>query len=301
MPLESQDLYTTQQGSKYIHLLAASTVASSWTQMWDAWRFGIACAAAAIGVAAAFLPELRPWSSVIGVVATIVTTFVLTRYRTAAARRSAVVQDQFDRGLFGLVWPSINPLALTAADLNDLARRNTQAQNSPWYANVTDIPSPAAETYCQREALLWDSELRTRWTRICVGVLIAVSAVELTAGVGMQLLLWQFILLLVVPTSSLLTLLATNVYHQQRNVARKKELAVGATKSLKQLYDDRSEQRVGLVRDALEARQQEIFALRSEGVRVPSWFYRLHQTVFESNHEFDAAAERARWAGWSRV
>jgi len=301
MELRPQNIFDEQQAPRSIELLRASSVSSRATQRLDGARLIIGLVVATFGVVASFWSDLRPAASIAGAAAALVTVFVWSIFRTEFTTRSAIIQDQFDRRLFQLNWPASNPSPLIHAHIAGLARRDKSSHDKPWYADVRGVPSPAAETYCQRESLVWDSDLRTLWIRVCVIALIAVCIAEVVAALALQLTLWQFIVWFIVPTSSLLSTLIVNLRNQLRNTRLKKTLAQAATVELERVANDRTAGAIQAAHEALEPRQHELFKLRADGVRVPNWFYRLLENQFESDHAADATHLREEWANWARA
>lgn len=296
MPLTPQDIYETQQTPEFRLLLRASTALHRRVERVDRMRWIVGIVLAASATLGIFYPDARGLISAVGFAFGLLSTVLWTRIRSGLTKDAAVVQEQFDTKLFGLPWSRMSPPKHSVVYLNRWARRAPEPDARPWYLDVRGIPSPIAEAVCQRENVLWDSDLRKAWVTFCRAAFTALVVGLLIIGLALQLSLWHFLLWIIFPTSSLLGTILSGFYEQTASINDRKKILADIDRHLSGIVLTSPKGVIDTLEGELRSWQDDIYRSRIANARVPSWFFRLNRERDERDHGEEAADYRRRWS-----
>lgn len=219
---------------------------------------------------------------------------VLVRY---LSERAATIQEQFDVDVLGISKNKNHaelPVAITAR----LAAtyKGSDKRIRDWYLDVRGIPSTIATALCQRQNLLWDSELRAEWAQRIAAVVGSYLAVGLLTSYIFDWSVRAFIAGWVSPALPLLVP-AVTAFVMQRNAIRiRRKYLDELTSAIEQAAKSKTHK---ISQKRTRGIQDQIFETRRDAPRVPGWFYQLRKEKYELAFEVDAAGYRSRWQGVS--
>ncbi len=218
-----QDINDRQNDVEHIRLLQAADVEHAKAQRVESARWGgVALILSVAGLAAVLFPDLRVAAAIIGVVFAVLTEIVWPLVTKNSNNRAVLIQEQFDTSLFQIPWNPDLGRPVPLVDVADAAARYGKGDKRNWYLDVRGIPSPIAETLCQRENLIWDADQREAWAWRLVAGLSAWLAVGLTVSLAAQWYVWQLLAWYIAPPTLPAAALALRSLVQQRSVARTK-------------------------------------------------------------------------------
>jgi hypothetical protein len=296
MPFTPQNIYETQQASGFRLLLRASNGIHGRIETLDRIRWIVAVILAASATLGALYPDARGTISALGFTFALLSTVLWTRIRSGLTKNATVIQEQFDTELFGLPWSRALPPKHSIVYLSRWAHRAPELDTRPWYVDVTGIPSPVAEAICQRENVLWDSDLRKAWMAFCKVTFTLLASCLLITGLALHLSLWNFLLWIVFPTSSLLGAALTGFYDQASAVNERKKVLTEIDRHLANMSLDSPEDAIKTLEEDLRFWQDDIYRSRVSNARVPSWFFRLSRERDERDHGEEVSTFRLRWS-----
>lgn len=136
--------------------------------------------------AAAFWPVASPWIAAIAIMFTVCDASLLDALHKARLKTAAKLQEAFDCDLLGMDWNDF--LVGARVDAEEVYAGSSQqlgeadeAQIRDWYPqSVARLPMHIARLVCQRENLMYDSELRRSYCMVIgwlVGLLVFVAVV----------------------------------------------------------------------------------------------------------------------------
>ncbi|MEF9411283.1 S-4TM family putative pore-forming effector [Rhodococcus sp. IITD102] len=293
-----QDINDRQNDVEHIRLLQAADVEHAKAQRVESARWGVALILSVAGLAAVLFPDLRVAAAIIGVVFAVLTEIVWPLVTKNSNNRAVLIQEQFDTSLFQIPWNPDLGRPVPLVDVADAAARYGKGDKRNWYLDVRGIPSPIAETLCQRENLIWDADQREAWAWRLVAGLSAWLAVGLTVSLAAQWYVWQLLAWYIAPTLPAAALALRSLV-QQRSVARTKiELRERIDDALQGLTPHTaSPERLNELAEELRTRQDKIFRSRLDSARVPERFYNRLRSRYESNHQVEAEHFKGIWAG----
>lgn len=111
-------------------------------------------------------PEARTGVALFSAIWTIFVVFILKRIQKEKILNAAIIQEEFDTGLFGMAWNQIligNKVAKEIMIEADRSFKGDRNKLKDWYPDVSQTPSPLDVLLCQRTNLLWDWRLRKKY------------------------------------------------------------------------------------------------------------------------------------------
>lgn len=296
--LRHQRISERQNEPDLISLLAASTVAHRRAQLVENGRWFTAFALSSGALLASLDPAFRPWASIGAVAGTLLVQFVWAPASKRLHRRAILFQEAFDSTLFGLPWNRELGEKPVAAHVAELAGqfKGSFASLRDWYVDLSGIPSPVAETLCQRQNVLWDSDERSAWARNLTILLVCIFAFGFLVALVADWTVRSFLLLYVVPSLPLGMAIVGSV-SQNRSAAESKHAIRAEIDALLEGLGPEtvSPDRVEVIGSLLRARQNGIFAARVQAVRVPRWFYLRLRERYERSHRVESQVFRRAW------
>lgn len=295
-PSTPQTINVSQNSQHSLDLLAAADTAHADSQRWEITRAVLAVAVALGATTAAFIGDLAPLMSLVGLAGAIAqqALILLSAGHTTVATR---MQESFDSGLFGLSRTADAGPAPTPEDIDRLARRYPGPPKHNWYVDVTDLPPPYAVLICQRENLQWDWPLRRRWARsllvaatgwLVLGVVIALAADWTTRELVLRM--WA-------PSAPAWLLAYTLAYRHRTLATRKQQLAIDVDEELAVLpavtpTEPADPAQLAQLHGRCLSYQASMFHLRDHPERIPGRLYRTNKAEDEGRAR--AAAQRIR-------
>ncbi|KAF0957739.1 S-4TM family putative pore-forming effector [Rhodococcus sp. T7] len=295
-PDSVQSINDRQNDAEHIRLLHAADVEHAQAQHVESARWLVAFIVSVASLAAILIPDLRPTAVITGVIATFLTETVWPFVTKNFNNRAVLLQEQFDTSLFKLSWNPDLGRRVPMVHIVDSAKKYAGDEKRNWYLDVRGIPSPIAETLCQRENLIWDADQREAWAwRLVVG-LAAWLGIGLIISLAAQWFVWQLLVWYVAPTLPAASLALRSLL-QQRSVARTKtDLRERIDETLQSLTPETvSQHKLDELTEALRLRQDKIFRSRLDSARVPDRFYNRLRDRFETNHQIEAEHFKSIW------
>lgn len=169
----------------------------------------------------------------------IIVTFVnilwLTPWQKSLQKKAAGIQELFDCDVLELDWREIvaGPrLGVEIVEKYALKHRRKDPNYlclKDWYPkNVGELPLDVTRIACQRENCAWDAELRLRYSRFIMGILVVLVILAIFVGIIGGLSVENFILVVVAPLIPAFVLGIRQYKRFAESAARKKELIKSA-------------------------------------------------------------------------
>ncbi len=218
-------------------------------------------------------PAFSPWAAVYSVLALVLEP-ELDDHQERLRSRSALVQERFDRDLFGLQWPAgaIGPQP-SDEDVKRWGRRYGARMSvwKDWYPpQVGELPFAIARVACQRTNAFWDSTLRDQYATGLWWTGLGIIGAVLMAGIARHETVLQMVTLAV---------FLAPVFRWIQRTARRQRSSAATRKRLfdwtARLCDDWRSRKVtdgALERQAAEI-QRETFEQRRTSPMIPRWLY----------------------------
>jgi hypothetical protein len=157
-------------------------------------------------VLVALFPSLAVYAALWGIIATFLELLVFSRLQKSTQEKAAKIQQMFDCEVLQFNWASLNcgvrvePETIINAS-NRYKRKNinfTKIQN--WYPiSVGQLPIQQARIICQRSNVWWDAQLRRRYSKWIIIILVSLTIIVLPIGLIGGLTLEKFLLAVLVP------------------------------------------------------------------------------------------------------
>lgn len=214
---------------------------------------------------------------------------------------AALVQESFDRWLYGLPWSSsVAGEPLAEEELRRRARRSTAEEQrlATWYPDVSGVAPVHAALLCQRENLTWDWRLRRRYAGLLTVAITAWISLGVLIGLSADLSVRQITVRWFVPSASALLLAAQHV-RGHHEIAREKEQLAATVRAELDGADANplshsEESRLWVLCRSI---QDGLFHTRKRGERVPRWMYERYRDADEQDMRETVVAIRVRLTG----
>jgi hypothetical protein len=154
----------------------------------------------------ALFPLLAVYAGLWGLIATFLELLVFSRLQKSTQEKAAKIQQIFDCEVLQFNWASLNcgirvePETIIDA-FNRFKRKNlnfSKLQN--WYPiSVGKLPIYQARIICQRSNVWWDAQLRRRYAKWIVIILVSLTTIVLLIGLIGGLTLEKFLLAILAP------------------------------------------------------------------------------------------------------
>jgi Flp pilus assembly protein TadB len=157
-------------------------------------------------VLVALFPSLAVYAALWGIIATFLELLVFSRLQKSTQEKAAKIQQMFDCEVLQFNWASLNcgvrvePETIIDAS-NKYKRKNlnfTKLQN--WYPIIVgQLPIQQARIICQRSNVWWDAQLRRRYSKWIIIILVSLTIIVLLISLIGGLTLEKFLLAVLVP------------------------------------------------------------------------------------------------------
>lgn len=151
-------------------------------------------------------PKLQVYANLWGLAVAILTLSVLTPLQTSLQEKAAKIQQLFDCDVLQLDWSQMysgnrpNPEIIIDYSEKYVQKNKTCSNLLDWYSIVVgSLPMHQARLLCQRENVSWDVQLKRRYARWVIVILVTLVVIICLLGLIGGLTLENVILSLVVP------------------------------------------------------------------------------------------------------
>ena len=141
-----------------------------------------------------------------GIIVTFLNIFWLTRRQKSLQKKAAGIQELFDCDVLELDWreivagPRLEVETVEKYALKHKRKDPNYLCLKDWYAkDVGELPLHLARVACQRANCAWDTELRGRYAKLIIGILVALGVSTLFLGIKDGFSVEKFILVVVAP------------------------------------------------------------------------------------------------------
>jgi SMODS-associating 4TM effector domain len=182
----TQNINQLQNTSHSIDLLKAADVAHQKAQRAEVARAAAVSGLALLAIVSTFVPRIADTIAIVGVASAVGTEFVWPWISRRSTRTAMLLQEMLDVELFDLPWNGQIGDRITGAQIQRLkaAFSRDERTKRDWYVDVSELSRADAVMMCQRENLLWDSELRLAWA----GWVAAAATLWVLVGVAVALI-----------------------------------------------------------------------------------------------------------------
>lgn len=213
---------------------------------------------------------------------------LLSRWPLRAIERRAVgtgadIQEQFDAYVLGLPWnglrgTKVGAMAVEAAARRHLRRRGTEqeARLHDWYPD-RGVPLEALD--CQQVNVGWSARLHHEWATVLVAVIAVWATVVVALAIARDVSLTEFLVAVFLPSMPALVDAMESVDGNRQSAGACATVEVEIDGARAGLADAGPDAMVARCRSV----QDEIWALRRQGVLVPDLYYRWRRPAYEQD------------------
>lgn len=295
-------IVTMQDDTKSMDLLAARFDRYGQAARLLGWQFGIMLATVGLAVSRLFFAPTWGRTADILILGTLFLELVLDEKQATAREEGAVVQEEFDRRLYQLPWPTgwiDRPAAEIVALWSSAGRKRAseaeQAQWRGWYpVAVAELPLPVARLACQRANAWWDTDQREAYAQLLLRAgsvaLVIILALAIIPDISRETVGNGVMVWLPVPY----WLMREGLRH--RKAARERECVLERAQAAIECASGGPLDIEAATRHAGEI-QTALFGQRRTGPLLWSWFYRLHRPAKEPAMIAGTEDVVAHWRG----
>lgn len=188
--------------------------------------------------------------------------------------RAADIQEILDTELFGLPWNGAvaGRQDRVREDIAEAAPHRRQPTHRNWYNAVDATPWPADVLLCQLQNVAWGRRNHRAYLPYLVACGLALVLLDLAWAIGRDMSVYDFLILLFLPTAPALLDLADLILSHHRHGQAKGRTEDNIRELLQRLTGGEQ-----IDRDECRRVQDAIYQLRCTGPRIPAWFYRHHR------------------------
>ena len=154
----------------------------------------------------ALFPLLAVYAALWGIIATLLELIVFSRLQKLTQEKAAKIQQIFDCEVLQFNWASLNcgarvePETIIDASNRYKLKKQNIAKLQNWYpVSVGRLPIHQARIICQRSNVWWDAQLRRRYSKWVIFILLSLTVIVLLIGLIGGLTLEKFLLAVLVP------------------------------------------------------------------------------------------------------
>lgn len=149
----------------------------------------------------ALFPPLAVYAALWGIIAIFLDLLLLSRLQKFTQEKAAKIQQMFDSEVLQFDWASLNcgvriePEMIIDASKKYRKKNLDFSQLQNWYPiGVGQLPIQKARVICQRSNILWDAQLRRRYSKWIIITLVSLTIIVLLIGLIRGLTLEKFLL-----------------------------------------------------------------------------------------------------------
>jgi hypothetical protein len=154
----------------------------------------------------AIFPKMAVYAGLWGISVTFLDILVFARLQKSEQEKAAKIQQLFDCEVLQFNWSSLNcgirldPETIIDASTRFKRKYPNYSTLQNWYpVSVGQLPIYQARIICQRSNIWWDAQLRRRYSKWVITVLIALTTVVFLIGLIGGLTLEKFLLAVLAP------------------------------------------------------------------------------------------------------
>ncbi len=225
--------------------------------------------------------EARTGVTLFSAIWTIFVVFILKRMQKEKILNAAVLQEEFDTGLFGMAWNQIligNKVAKEIMIEADRSFKGDRNKLKDWYPDVSQAPPPLDVLLCQRTNLLWDWRLRKKYVWALGLITTLLLGFEIAFCLNKTVV--DFLTQYFIPSLSLFILAYENIMAHVE-IANKKERM---EKTITALYEKciSGECSISLDRECRQV-QDYIYSTRIRDAMIPDFWQNLFREQFQDD------------------
>lgn len=183
-----RQLYSDAKGLQMVSVIMSVPVVIAWS------------------ILVARFPPLAVYAALWGTIATLLELLFFSRLQKSTQEKAAKIQQIFDCEVLQFNWASLNcgvriePETIVDASNRYKRRKRNLAKLQNWYpTGVGKLPIHQARIICQRSNVWWDAQLRRRYSKWIVFVLLVLTITVLLIGFIGGLTLEKFLLAILAP------------------------------------------------------------------------------------------------------
>lgn len=279
-----------QNSDRSLMLLKAADAAHKYASRSEAARATTVSLFAVASVVASVYTQFAWLLAAVGILATLATELMWPWIAGRWTHTATLIQEMLDTELFGLEWNKSLGQRVPEARVHRLASwfRDDVELKRNWYVDVARLPRAYAVLVCQRENLLWDTDLRLAWAR---WVAIA-TTVWLVLGLVISVIgHWytqEWLIRWIAPSAPAIVFALRHVYGQWKVAMTKDALRLTVEAELNRAGVPLTQQRHSHLLHKAREFQDGIASLRDRHEHVPQFFYIRRRRSDEAAHVFDA-------------
>lgn len=266
---------------------------------YSAARRSVAFALAVAGpITKLVLPIATPWIAAAAGAWLLLGRLVLTPAEDRHVALAVRFQEKFDTLLFDLPWPS--SLAGTPPSEEDVAaaaQRLTDDQEldqlirEGWYPATAGLPHPVDVLVAQMASVTWGRRQHASYQRTVLTLAILVLTIGIVVLAASAVTLTDWLVTFLLPAMpALLDAVDLGLAHRDIGT-QKREIE----ERVQTLWDAELAHPGALTQDDCRSVQDETFKLRSQGLQVPQWFYKLNRRRDDATMRDAAEARRQQY------
>jgi hypothetical protein len=295
-------LHKRQLTPDMVELQRAGAVAHRYGQGLEGAGLAVAVCLALAGIVVTLVNAGTGVIAVLGFLWFLGSSTVLRSAANRSARTSALLQEQFDTGLFYLPWrDAVAGGPVAAHDTSALARKlerggvRDKRITDGWYDPVDGVHHPYDVLIAQEQNLAWDIRLRRRYANTVLAGGILWAFVGGLVGYAVNAGLADTVLGFYVPSLAAFRA-ALDIWQGQRKVAEERErlngIVTGALSASTPGHPSDDDWR--RLRDLARNIQDGVLRTRMETTRVPEWLYRRYRNRDEEDFAHTAEGRRRK-------
>lgn len=238
------------------------------------------------------ISKLKVWAAFYGIIITLFDLAFFEKLQKELKKAAAKVQECFDCDLLLMKWNYFKvgdkPTPEKIYQAESALGRELTTEEKNWYSPVVgNLPIYLSRIVCQRSSILWDSEVRRKYTRwltifaVIIGLTLAVMG--LTKNMPMEV----FILAILAPIFPTIVWIIKEIKKQKDTIDTLDRLM----KYVEQLWNDALNHSIDLEGVANKSRelQNELYAHRSSNQPIPNIIHKMLAKGLGSNMNKGAA------------
>ncbi len=154
----------------------------------------------------AIFPRMAVYAGLWGISVTFLELLIFSRLQNSSQEKAAKIQQLFDCEVLEFNWLNLNcgiridPETIIDASTRFKCKDPNYSTLKNWYAvSVGKLPIYQARIICQRSNIWWDAQLRRRYSKWVISILVTLSIIVFLIGLIGGLTLEKFLLAVLAP------------------------------------------------------------------------------------------------------
>nr|WP_298920801.1 S-4TM family putative pore-forming effector [uncultured Nostoc sp.] len=190
-------------------------------------------------ISVAILPKMSVYAGLWGIIVTFLELLIFSRLQNSTQEKAAKIQQIFDCEVLQFNWLNLNcgiriePETIIDASTRFKHKDPNYSTLKNWYAvSVGKLPIHEARIICQRSNIWWDAQLRRRYSKWVIFVLVTLSIIVFLIGLIGGLTLEKFLLAVLAPLTPAFVLGCVNIL----SITKLQTDLIGSEKMLRLFY-----------------------------------------------------------------